>query len=176
MQPYDLDKVIRKIPGFPHEGILFYDITGITAVPEAYAWCIDKMVELYKDKNLTSVACIEARGFIFAAPFAYKMGIPLVLVRKKGKHPGKTREKSYALEYGTDTIAVQEIDVKAGERILLVDDLIATGGTLRAAADLLEECGVTVAGVFGVIGLPFLDYEKVLAPYEINVLQTYAGE
>ncbi|MFA6688547.1 MAG: adenine phosphoribosyltransferase [Sphaerochaetaceae bacterium] len=176
MHPYDLDKVIRKIPGFPHEGILFYDITGITAVPEAYRWVIDKMVELYQDKGIDSVGCIEARGFIFAAPFAYKMGIPLVLIRKKGKHPGKTREKSYCLEYGADTIAVQEIDVHPGDKVLLVDDLIATGGTFRAAAELLEECGASVAGVFGVIGLPFLNYEDVLSPYEINVLQTYENE
>ncbi len=176
MDSFDLDSVIRKIPGFPKEGVLFYDITGITANPPAYRWVIDTMVEMYKDKHLTSVGCIEARGFIFAAPFAYKMGIPLVLVRKKGKHPGKTREKSYALEYGTDTIAIQEVDVHSGDRILLVDDLIATGGTLRAATELVEDFGAHVAGIFGVIGLPFLKYGTVLEGYDVQVLQTYDGE
>lgn len=176
MKTFDLDSAIRKIHDFPRAGILFYDITSILTNPEAFQYCIDQMVEIYKDKHVDAIACVEARGFVIAAPFAYKMGLPLILVRKKGKLPGKTRERKYNLEYGQDFVSIHESDVKAGSRILLVDDLIATGGTIKAAADLIEEMEGIVAGVFGVIGLPFLDYQKVLPNYEIQTLITYDSE
>lgn len=176
MHAFDLDSAIRKIHDFPRAGILFYDITSILTNPEAFQYCIDTMCSLYDGKHIDAIACVEARGFVFAAPFAYKMGIPLILVRKKGKLPGKTREKKYNLEYGQDFVSIHESDVQEGARILLVDDLIATGGTIKAAADLIEEMGGIVAGVFGVIGLPFLDYQKVLPDYEIETLITYEGE
>lgn len=176
MHAFDLDSAIRKIHDFPRAGILFYDITSILTNPEAFQYCIDTMCSRYDGKHIDAIACVEARGFVFAAPFAYKMGIPLILVRKKGKLPGKTREKKYNLEYGQDFVSIHESDVQEGARILLVDDLIATGGTIKAAADLIEEMGGIVAGVFGVIGLPFLDYQKVLPDYEIETLITYEGE
>ncbi len=171
-----LDKVIGRIPDFPKPGVLFYDITGILRHPEAFSYSIDRMVEIYKDKNISAVAGIESRGFIFAAPFAQKMGIPLILIRKKGKLPGKTYSVTYDLEYGSAEIEVHVSDVQSGQNILLVDDLIATGGTLNAAKKLLNMGGATVTDVFGVVGLPFLNYQKVLEPLRVTTLLTYDSE
>ncbi len=173
---FSLDDAIRKIPDFPKPGILFYDITGILVNPEAFRYCIDQMVELYKDEKIDAIAAIESRGFIFAAPFAERMGIPLILIRKKGKLPGKTWACQYALEYGTAELEVHRADVKAGERILVMDDLIATGGTLNAAKSVLEQGGAHVAGFFGVVGLPFLNYAKVLGDIPVRTLVQYQGE
>jgi len=176
MQTFDLDVAIRKIPDFPKKGILFYDITSILTNPKAFQYCIDQMCRMYAEAKLDAVACVEARGFVFAAPFAYRMGIPLILVRKKGKLPGKTREKHFDLEYGTDVVAIHESDVTSGDHVLIVDDLIATGGTVRAASELIEEMGGHISGVFGVIGLPFLNFNTLLARYEVKTLIDYASE
>jgi adenine phosphoribosyltransferase len=154
-----LDKNIRRIPDFPKPGILFYDITSVLVNPEAFKYVIDQMVELYKNKKIDAVAGVESRGFIFAAPFAEKLGIHLILIRKKGKLPGDTYECSYSLEYGTATVEVHKEDIKKGQNILVVDDLIATGGTLAAAKNLIEQGGAEVTDFFGVIGLPFLNYQ-----------------
>ena len=170
-----LDKAVRRVPDFPKPGILFYDITGVLVNPEALKFCIDKMIELYKDAKIDAVAGVESRGFIFAAPLAQALGIPLVLIRKKGKLPGQTYECSYALEYGTATIEVHKSDVKAGQKFLVVDDLIATGGTLAAAKNLIEQGGGEVTDFFGVIGLPELNYQSVLAPCKVTTLINYAG-
>ncbi len=171
-----LDESIRRIPDFPKPGILFYDITGVLVNPVAFRYCIDQMVSLYKNKKIDAVACIESRGFIFASPFAEKLGIPLILVRKKGKLPGKTYGCKYALEYGTAEIEVQKSDVKAGSHILVVDDLIATGGTFAAARNVIEQAGGVVDEFFGVIGLPELNYEKVLAPARVTTLINFGGK
>lgn len=171
-----LDKAIGRVPDFPKPGVLFYDITGVLVNPKAFKYCIDQMVELYKDKKIDAVAGIESRGFVFAAPFAERLGIPLVLIRKKGKLPGKTYSCKYSLEYGTAEIEAHVSDIKKGENFLLVDDLIATGGTLMAAKNLIKQGGSNVAEVFGVIGLPFLNYEKVLAPVKATTLINYSGE
>ncbi len=176
MQTFDLDSAIRKVHDFPRAGILFYDVTSILTNPDAFQYCIDAMDELYADQQIDAVACIEARGFVFAAPYAYKKGIPLILVRKKGKLPGKTQERKYNLEYGQDYVSIHESDVRSGSKILIVDDLIATGGTIEAAATLIEDMGADVLGVFGIIGLPFLDYEKKLGKYEIKTLINYDSE
>ncbi len=173
---FNLDDAIRKVPDFPKPGILFYDITSVLSKPDAFRYCVDAMVKLYKGAELDAVAAIESRGFLFAAPLADRLGIPLILVRKKGKLPGKTISKSYCLEYGTAEIEIHEADIPKGGRVLLIDDLIATGGTLRAAADILEAGGAVPAGVFGVIGLPFLHYEKALEGLEIRTLIEYFGE
>jgi adenine phosphoribosyltransferase len=173
---FSLDDVIRKVPDFPKPGVLFYDITGILVNPKAFKYTIDQMVKMYKKEKIDAIAAIESRGFIFAAPFAERMGIPLILIRKKGKLPGKTYACKYALEYGTAEIEVHQADVKKGERILIMDDLIATGGTLNAARNVLEQGGATVAGFFGVVGLPFLDYGKVLGDIPVRTLVEYHGE
>jgi adenine phosphoribosyltransferase len=174
--PYSLDSAIRKIPDFPKPGILFYDITGILVDPKAFRFCIDQMVKLYKNRKIDAIAAIESRGFVFAAPFAERMGIPLILIRKKGKLPGKTWSCKYALEYGSAEIEVHQADVRPGQSILVMDDLIATGGTLNAARNVLEQGGAKVAGFFGVVGLPFLDYQKVLGDIEVKTLVEYFGE
>lgn len=171
-----LDKTVRRVPDFPKPGILFYDITGILVNPDALKFVIEQMVEKYKGQKIDAVAGVESRGFIFAAPFAEKLGIPLILIRKKGKLPGDTYECSYALEYGTATVEVHKADVKKGQNILVVDDLIATGGTLAAAKNLIEQGGANVSDFFGVIGLPALNYEKVLAPCKVTTLINYDGE
>jgi len=176
VKEFDLDNYIRKVPDFPKRGILFYDITSILVKPEAFIYCIESMVDIYRDKEIDAVAAIEARGFLFAAPFAARMGIPLLPIRKKGKLPGITLSKKYDLEYAQAEIEVHQEDVPAGKRVLLLDDLIATGGTLDAARALLIAGGAEVPGIFGVVGLPFLNYEKLLAPTPIITLINYHGE
>ena len=172
----NLDEYIRKVPDFPKRGILYYDITSILTAPEAFSYCIEVMVDIYSEKNIDAVAAIEARGFVFAAPFAVRMGIPLILIRKKGKLPGITLSKKYDLEYARAEIEVHREDVPEGKKILLLDDLIATGGTLNASRALLKAGGAEVPEIFGVVGLPFLNYEKVLAPTPITTLIQYHGE
>jgi len=174
--PYNLDQAIRKVPDFPKPGILFYDITGILQNPTAFNYCIDAMVEQYKDKQIDAVAAVEARGFLFSAPFAARMQIPQVLVRKAGKLPGETKEKRFALEYGEDVIQIHTSDVKPNTNVLLIDDLIATGGTLKAAAELISEIGGKVEDIFCVIGLPFLNYSEQLSDYRITTLINYDAE
>ena len=173
---FNLDNYIRKIPDFPRKGILFYDITSILAKPNAFLYCIESMVDIYADKKIDAVACIDARGFLFAAPYAARMGIPLIPIRKKGKLPGITLSKKYDLEYAQAEIEVHRSDVPEGKRILLIDDLIATGGTLNAAKALLDAGGADVPEIFGVVGLPFLDFKKTLAPTPVTTLINYDSE
>ena len=173
---FNLDDAIRKVPDFPKKGILFYDITSVLTNPDAFRFCVDSMVKIYKSENLDAVAAIESRGFLFAAPLCDRLGLPLILVRKKGKLPGKTRAKKYMLEYGEAEIEMHEADIPEGGRVLIVDDLIATGGTVKAAAELLVEGGAVPVGVFAVIGLPFLQYEKSLEGLPVRTLIEYFGE
>ncbi|MCL2808847.1 MAG: adenine phosphoribosyltransferase [Treponema sp.] len=176
MSDFNLDDYVRKVPDFPKKGILFYDITSILAAPVAFKFCIDRMIDIYKDKKIEAIAAIEARGFLFAAPFAERLGIPLIPIRKKGKLPGITLAKKYNLEYGQAEIEVHSADVPKGKRILLTDDLIATGGTLNAARSILIEGGAEVPDIFGVVGLPFLNYKEVLDPTPITTLIDYHSE
>ena len=173
---FDLDAVIRKVSDFPKEGVLFYDVTGILMNPDAFKYCIDAAEETYGSQELDAIAAIDARGFVFAAPLSYAMGLPLILVRKNGKLPGATYRKKFALEYGEDEVEVHKSDVTAGQRVIIVDDLIATGGTLRATADILTEAGATVEGIFAIIGLPFLNYMDKLHGYKVHTLIDYSGE
>lgn len=171
-----LDQAIRKVPNFPHEGILFYDITGILASPPAFAHVIDTLTTRYSGRGLGAVAAVESRGFVFAAPLAHHLGVPLILVRKKGKLPGHTIQRSYALEYGQAVLEVHPHDVPKGANIVLVDDLLATGGTLCAAAALLEEAGGKVTDLFCVVGLPFLAPERQLQGREVVTMIDYSAE
>lgn len=173
---FDLDKSIRKIPNYPKEGILFFDITSILTNPDAFRFCIARMVETYTGSGITAVAGIESRGFLFAAPFADHMSVPLILVRKAGKLPGETYRQDYTLEYGDAAVEIHKTDVPKGGNVLLIDDLIATGGTLNAAVKILTQGGATVEHVFGVIGLPFLDYHKKLEGITVTTLIEYQGE
>lgn len=173
---FDLDNAIRKVQDFPKPGILFYDITSILANPEAFSFCVDEMERLYKDKHITAIAGIEARGFLFAAPLAERLQLPLILVRKKGKLPGEIYEKRFSLEYGEDVIQIHKADIKEGDNILIIDDLIATGGTVKAAAELFTEAKAEVHEIFCVIGLPFLPYKEVLEDYTVTTLIEYDSE
>ena len=176
MKDLNLDDVIRKVPDFPKQGVLFYDITSIFLNPTAFQWIVDKMAEIYKDQHIDALLAVESRGFIFASAFGYKLGIPVVLARKAGKLPGEVINESYSLEYGTAALEVHRDDLKSGSNILIIDDLVATGGTLAACAKLVERLGGKVAGFFGVIGLPFLHYHKALDGYEVTTLINYDSE
>ena len=176
MNEFDLDSAIRKVPDFPKPGILFYDITSILMNPVALKYCVDRMLETLKKIDVDAVAAVESRGFLFAAPVAYELGLPIILLRKKGKLPGDTYSISFALEYGEDTIEVHKSDLREGLRVAVLDDLIATGGTLKAAANLLEKGGAEVVAILAVIGLPFLNYDKLLSGYRVQTLINYHGE
>lgn len=175
-ESFNLDDAIRKVPDFPKKGILFYDITSVLTSPRAFSYCLDSMVKLYEGTGIDAVAAIESRGFLFAAPLCDRLHVPLILVRKKGKLPGKTRSKKYELEYGEAEIEMHEADIPSGGKVLIVDDLIATGGTIKAAAQILEEGGAKPVGAFAVIGLPFLEYEKTLDGLPVRTLIEYFGE
>jgi len=172
----NLDNVIRKVPDFPKPGILFYDVTSIFTSPKAFAYVLEKMCDIYKNTEIDGVVAIESRGFLLGAPFALKRSLPLVLARKKGKLPGKTIEQSYALEYGEATLEIHKADLIPGKRWLIVDDLIATGGTLEAVGAMIEKQGAEVAGIFSVIGLPFLKYKEKIQRYNPVTLIDYQGE
>lgn len=176
MNKETLDKAIRRVPDFPKPGILFYDVTSIFTNPEAFKYCIDQMVEIYKDKHIDAVAGVESRGFLLASPFAERLGIPMLLIRKKGKLPGATYSCKYALEYGTAEIEAHKSDIQSGKNYLVVDDLIATGGTLTAARNVIEQGGGKVSDFFGIIGLPDLNYRKVLEPVNVTTLIDYSGK
>ena len=173
---FDLDAAIRRIPDFPKPGIIFYDITSVLMNPEAYGYCVRAMIDLYRDRAVDPIMAVESRGFVFGAPLAHELGIPLVLARKQGKLPGPTYRRTYSLEYGTDTIEVHRADLNSGDRVLIVDDLVATGGTLKATVELVEEVGGTVEAVFSVIGLPSLGYAAKLAPIRVETLVEFMGE
>jgi adenine phosphoribosyltransferase len=171
----NFDKTIRKVPDFPKPGILFYDVTSIFTNPKAYKGVVREMINLYKDVAVDGVIAIESRGFLLGSCFAVKRSLPLVLARKKGKLPGATIEESYSLEYGQATLQIHQADLVPG-KWLIIDDLIATGGTIEAVAKMVLRQGGEVAGVFGIIGLPFLNYEAKIGNYHPKTLINYHGE
>ncbi|MBE6349657.1 MAG: adenine phosphoribosyltransferase [Spirochaetaceae bacterium] len=173
---FNLDNAIRKVPDFPKPGILFYDITSILTNPLAFKYCISAFKALCKEQKIDALAAVESRGFLFAAPVAESLGIPLILIRKKGKLPGDTYSCSYALEYGTAEIEMHKADISEGMNIAVIDDLIATGGTLKAAQTIIEQAGAQVSSFLGVVGLPFLNYEQVLSPIPVHTLINYSSE
>jgi adenine phosphoribosyltransferase len=151
-----LTKLVRDVPDYPSAGILFKDITPVLADPAAFAAVVDAMVVQHAIGSVDKVVGIEARGFILAAPVAYHLGAGFVPMRKKGKLPYRTFESSYALEYATATIEVHRDAFAPGDRVLIVDDVLATGGTAAAALDLVAQCGATVAGLSFLIELAAL--------------------
>lgn len=171
-----LNKAIGRVPDWPKKGILFYDITGVLLECKVFQMCVDDAVERYRGMKVDKVAALESRGFIFAAPIALGLGVPLVLLRKAGKLPEATYKEEYALEYGTAAIEVHRKDIARGDRFVVIDDLVATGGTLSAAKRLLEHGGGTVLEFWSVIGLPALEYEKKVAPTPVKTLITFDGE
>jgi len=159
----DLKKHIRAIPDFPKPGILFYDISTLLAHAKAWHETIERMADVIRPYKPDVLAGIESRGFLLAAPLALALGTGFVMLRKQGKLPGTTVRHTYALEYGTDTIEIQQDAIKEGARVVLVDDLLATGGTLSAAVTLLERVGAVVPAAACVIELTFLEGRKKLA-------------
>ncbi len=152
----NLREHIRGIPDFPSPGILFYDISPLLAHPQAWQTTVDRLAEIVHQHEPDVLAGIESRGFLVAAPLALKLNKGFVMVRKKGKLPGATLPFTYDLEYGTDTIEIQADAVQPGQRVFLLDDLLATGGTMNAAAQLLRSAGAQVTGAACIIELTFL--------------------
>ena len=147
---------IATVPDFPKPGILFYDISTLLAHADAWQETVNRLAEAVSAHQPDVLAGIESRGFLVAAPLAMKLGMGFVMVRKRGKLPGKTVPYTYDLEYGSDTIEVQENAVEPGQRVVILDDLLATGGTMRAATDLFRQCGADVRGGACIIELTFL--------------------
>ena len=174
-EPFDLAGAIRKIPDFPRPGILFYDITSVLLDPEVFTYCVEAMAEPFRGANVDLVAAVESRGFLFAPEVGRVLGVGTMLVRKAGKLPGDVYSRTYELEYGADAIEMHRSDIGVGQRVLIVDDLVATGGTLKATAELIAEAGSTPVGVACVIGLPDLGYEKRLAPVVVHTLVNFGG-
>ena len=169
----DIKGYIREVPDFPKPGILFYDITTLLNHPTGLGLALDRFTELFHDWKVDRVIGIESRGFIFAPTVAHRLGAGFVPVRKPSKLPAETVSQTYALEYGNDTIEMHRDAVSAGERVLIVDDLIATGGTARAAADLVESVGGTVAGLGFLVELTFLPGRQKLDDYQVESLVRY---
>ncbi len=162
-----LEEKIRDVPDFPIKGVLFKDITTLLKDPDAYHQSIDVMYQKYKDTGVEVVVGMESRGFIFAAPLAYQLGAGLVPVRKLGKLPAETVRCEYALEYGTNTLEMHKDAIKPGQKVLVVDDLLATGGTTIATVKLVEMLGGKVVGAAFLIELTFLHGRDKLKGYDI---------
>ena len=169
----DLAEHIRNIPDFPIHGVQFKDITSLLLSPDAFSATIDRMVEEAHRRNIEGLAAIDSRGFLFAAPMADRMGLPLVLVRKAGKLPGETIGYEYTLEYGSNTLEIHAGDIKPDQRVLIIDDLLATGGSILAAANLVKNAGGIPASVGVVIELIGLGGREALADYDLFSLVTF---
>lgn len=165
----DLKKSIREINDFPKKGILFYDITTLLDSPEYLTFAIDKMAEKIQDIDFDLIVCPESRGFIFGMPLAYKLKKGFVPARKPGKLPYTTVSKTYALEYGTNSIEVHIDAIKPNQKVIIIDDLLATGGTCKALAELIEEMGGKVVGLEFLIELKNLGGRNILKKYS-NIL------
>lgn len=168
-----LKKLIREVPDFPKPGILFYDITTLLKDPLGLATLIDQLAEYYLEKRIDLVLGIEARGFIFGPALAYRLNAGFVPVRKPGKLPSATSAKKYELEYGSNTLEIHRDAIKKGQRVVIVDDLLATGGTAAATADLALELGGEIAGLGFAVELDFLGGRKKLAGYDVYSLLHY---
>jgi adenine phosphoribosyltransferase len=169
----DLKAHIREVPDFPKKGILFYDITTLLKDPLALRKTVDRFVWFFSQKKIDKVIGIESRGFMFGPIVAYDLNAGFIPVRKPGKLPAQTVRQSYDLEYGSDAIEMHADAVQKGDRVLIVDDLIATGGTAQAAARLVESAGGTVAGFGFIIELTFLPGREKLKGYEVESLIQY---
>jgi len=169
----DLSRYIRSIPDWPKRGILFRDITPLLADPEAFAAAVEALCADFKDAGVQYVAAVEARGFIFGAAAAKNLGAGFVPIRKKGKLPFKTESITYELEYGTDTLEVHSDAVSKGANVLMVDDLLATGGTMAAACQLIEKIGGQIVGIAFLVELRELAGRQKVSRYRINTLISY---
>ncbi len=162
----NLDKLIRDIPDFPKKGIIFKDITPLLKDPQGFMSAVDQISDYFKDKEIDMVVGAEARGFIFGPPVAFKLNAGFVPIRKPGKLPYDTEEISYELEYGTDTLQIHKDAISKGQNVLMIDDLLATGGTMSACCKLVESLGGNVAGCAYLIELCFLNGKELLNKYD----------
>ncbi|OFW63639.1 MAG: adenine phosphoribosyltransferase [Actinobacteria bacterium RBG_19FT_COMBO_36_27] len=172
----DLKQKIRKIPDFPKKGIVFIDITTLIRDGKAFRYSVDKIAEYCQGKKIDAVLGAEARGFIYGAAVAYKLGIGFIPVRKPGKLPYKTNKISYDLEYGKNILEIHIDAIKKGDRILIVDDLAATGGTAKAKAELVEKMGGEVVGICFLVELEFLNPRETLKGYDVFSLIKYGSQ
>lgn len=171
-----VEDYIRSIPDFPEKGIIFRDVTSVLQDADGLKLAIDEMVKLLDGVDCDVIAGTESRGFIFGMPIAYLLNKPFILVRKAGKLPCETISKTYDLEYGSATIEIHKDAIQKGQKVVLVDDLIATGGTMKAAAELVEELGGEVVKMLFLIELAGLEGRKVLSDYEVASVVTYEGK
>lgn len=169
-------RLIRDVPDFPKAGILFKDITPVVQDARAFRQVIERMTEYAQSRTPDAVVAIESRGFIFGAPVALALNCPFIPVRKLGKLPGETIREEYALEYGSNTVEMQKAALQPGQRVLLVDDLLATGGTAAAAGRITERLGGEVVGCLFLVELTFLNGREALASYDVLSLIEFAGE
>jgi adenine phosphoribosyltransferase len=168
-----LKGAIRDVPDFPKKGIVFKDLTTLLQNPEAFRLAMDGLVELIDGRSVDKVVAIESRGFILGGVVADRLGVGFVPVRKPGKLPWRTRRASYALEYGTDSVEIHEDALKPGDRVVVVDDVIATGGTARATGELVVALGALVSAYAFLVELTFLDGREKLSPTETLALLQY---
>lgn len=171
-----IEEYVRSIPDFPEEGIIFRDITSILQDADGLKLAIDSMIDCLKDVDFDVVVGMESRGFIFGVPVAYAMGKPFVPCRKKGKLPCETVSAEYDLEYGSAVIEIHKDAILPGQKVVLIDDLIATGGTIEACAKLVEELGGEVAKIVFLMELAGLEGRKKLAKYDVASVITYEGK
>lgn len=169
----DIRNFIRDVPDFPKPGVIFKDITPLLRDSAAFAAAIEQLADHYRSAQIDAVAGVESRGFIFGAALARALNKGFIPIRKPGKLPWKTRNREYSLEYGTDCVEIHEDAVKPGEKVVLVDDLLATGGTARACAELLREIGADLVGVGFVIELGFLNGAQKLGNEKVFSLLKY---
>ena len=166
----NLKSVIRDVPDFPKPGILFKDISTIMLDPKLSKEVLTHLKDLYQAESIDAVAGIESRGFLFCYPLAMELGVPFILIRKKGKLPYKKRSHSYELEYGSAVIEMHEDAVKKGQKVLIHDDLLATGGSASAAAELIKKCGGSVFGFNFLVALDFLKGDEKLKNHSSNII------
>ena len=171
----ELKDYVTDIVDFPEKGIIFRDITSVLQDKEGLKLAIDQLIELVKDMEFDVVAGTESRGFIFGMPLAYELNKGFIPIRKKGKLPREVISREYALEYGTATVEIHKDAIEKGQKVLLVDDLIATGGTIKASAELIEELGGEVAGAAFLIELVELKGREILKEYDVRSLIKYEG-
>lgn len=171
-----LDDYVRTIPDFPEPGIMFRDVTSVLQDADGFKLAVDSMLKLLDGVSFDVIAGAESRGFIFGAPLAYALGKPFVLIRKKGKLPCETVSKSYELEYGTAEIEIHADAIHSGQKVVLVDDLIATGGTIEAAAQLIEQLGGDVVKIIFLMELASLNGREKLKKYDVDAVITYEGK
>jgi adenine phosphoribosyltransferase len=171
-----LKKSVRSIPGWPIEGVIFRDLTTLMLDPDAFRESCDIFYERYKDRDIDKIVGIDARGFVFGAVLAYKMGIGFIPVRKKGKLPWETIEESYNLEYGSGTLEIHKDAIRRGEKVVIVDDLIATGGTASATVQLVKKLGADIIECAFVIELPDLKGREKIRECELFAIMEFEGD